>query len=133
MKAKSNCRVNKLIILKDDFCPNFQIRRKIKKRFLNFPFVRKQDLRIKKKSPDQVLWYCGADALLHVDEICDKASHLFINNPHLLNQSTQTDPQPVATDDSVARAILQCCGHSAVDAYNQGQLYCLGDSHIDQH
>ena len=51
----------------------------------------------------------------------------------MVNQATQTDPQPVDTDKHLARAILHCCGASAVHAYNQGQPYCSGDFHIDQH
>ena len=51
----------------------------------------------------------------------------------MANQATQTDPQPVATDDPLAQAIFKCCGPSAVDAYAKGQPYCLGDFHIDQH
>ena len=51
----------------------------------------------------------------------------------MVNQSTQTDPQPAATDDPLAHAILQCCGSSAVDAYTKGQPYCLGDFHIERH
>ena len=60
-------------------------------------------------------------------------SQLFISAPRLVNQSTQTDPQPVATDDPLAGAFFQCCGRSAVDAYTKVQAYCLGDFHIDQH
>ena len=51
----------------------------------------------------------------------------------MVNQSTQTDPQPVATDEPLARAIFHCCGPHAVDAYTKGQPYCLGDFHIEQH
>ena len=60
-------------------------------------------------------------------------SQLFISAPRMVNQSTQTDPQPLATDDPLARAILQCCGPPAVDAYTKGQPYCLGDFHLNQH
>ena len=60
-------------------------------------------------------------------------SQLFISPPRMVNQSTQTGPQPVATDDPLAHAIFQCCGPPAVDAYTKGQLNCLGDFHIDQH
>ena len=60
-------------------------------------------------------------------------SQLFISAPRMANQSTQTDPPPVATDDTLAQAILKCCGPSAVDAYTKGQPYCLGDFHIQQH
>ena len=60
-------------------------------------------------------------------------SQLFISTPRMFNQSTQTDPQHVATDDPLALAIFQCCGPSAVNAYTKGQPNCLGDFHIDQH
>ena len=56
---------------------------------------------------------------------------LFISAPRMVNQTNSTDPQPVNTDDLLARAILQCCGTSAVQTYNQGQPYCLGDFHVD--
>ena len=60
-------------------------------------------------------------------------SQLFISPRCMVNQSTQTDPQPVATDDPLARAIFQCCGPAAVAAYTNGYPYCLGDFHIEQH
>ena len=60
-------------------------------------------------------------------------SQLFISAPRMVNQSSQTDPQPIATDDPLAHAIIQCCGASALDAYNEGQPFCLGDFHLDQH
>ena len=60
-------------------------------------------------------------------------SQLFISASRMVHQSTQTAPQPVTTADPLAHDILQCCGASAVHAYNQGRPYCLGDFHLDQH
>ena len=60
-------------------------------------------------------------------------SQLLISPPRMVNQSTQTDPQPVATDDPLARAIFHCCGPHAVEAYTKGHPYRLGDFHIEQH
>ena len=51
----------------------------------------------------------------------------------MVNQSTQTDPKLIDTDDHLARVIRQCCGASAVNAYNQGQPIRLGDIHVEQH
>ena len=60
-------------------------------------------------------------------------SQLFISAPRMVNQFMQTDPQPADTDDHLARPSLQCCGTSAVHAYNQGRPYCLGDVDVDHH
>ena len=56
-------------------------------------------------------------------------AHVVISAPPMDNRSPQTDPQPSATDDPLAQAILQCCGPVNVDAYHQGRPYCLGDVH----
>ena len=55
--------------------------------------------------------------------------HVVIRAPQLVSTSTQTDPQPSATDDPLAQAILECCGPAAVEAYHHGRPYCLGDVH----
>ena len=55
--------------------------------------------------------------------------HVVIKAPLLFNKSTQTDPPPSASDDSLVQDILQCCGPDAVAAYHQGHPYCLGDVH----
>ena len=54
-------------------------------------------------------------------------AHVVIGAPQLVSRSTQTDPPPPATDDTLTQAILQCCGPDAVAAYHQGRPYCLGD------
>ena len=54
-------------------------------------------------------------------------AHVVISAPQMVNRSTQTDPPPPASDDTLAHAILQCCGPEAVAAYHQGRPYCLGD------
>ena len=41
----------------------------------------------------------------------------------MVNQSTQADPKPADTNIPLAGDILQCCGPSAVAAYNQDQPY----------
>ena len=55
--------------------------------------------------------------------------HVVTRAPPMLNQSTQTDPSPPATDDPLAQAILECCGPAAEDAYHHCHPYCLGDVH----
>ena len=60
-------------------------------------------------------------------------TQLFISAPRIVNQFTQNDPHLVDIDDHLARSILQCCGASAVQAYNQGQPYCLDNFQVDQH
>ena len=55
--------------------------------------------------------------------------HIVIRAPPMFSRSTQTDPPPLATDDPLAQAILQCCGPDAVEAYHQGRPYCLGYVH----
>ena len=54
---------------------------------------------------------------------------VLISAPPMVNKSTQTDPPPSVSDDTLAHAILQCCGPAAVAAYHQGRPYCLGDVH----
>ena len=56
-------------------------------------------------------------------------AHVVISATQMVNRSTQTDPQPPASDDPLAQAILQCCGSDAAAAYHQGRPYCLGDVH----
>ena len=57
----------------------------------------------------------------------------FFSAPRMVNQSTQTEiPHP----DSVntwAPTFLQGCGLIAVEAYNRGRPFCLGEFLIDQH
>ena len=44
----------------------------------------------------------------------------------MVNQSTQTNPPPLATDDTLAHDFLQDCGTAAVELYHQGRSYCMG-------
>ena len=55
--------------------------------------------------------------------------HVAISAPPMVDRSTQTDPPPSPSDDPLARAIFQCCGPDAVEAYHQGRSYCLGEVH----
>ena len=45
----------------------------------------------------------------------------------MLNQSTQTDLQPLDTDDPLACDILQPCHPTALEAHLQGRPYCIRD------
>ena len=48
----------------------------------------------------------------------------------MTNQSTQTDPHPVDTDDTIACHFLQCCGPAAVEANYQTRPYYIEEIHF---
>ena len=55
------------------------------------------------------------------------AAHVVVSALQMVSRSTQTDPQPSATDDPLGQAILQCCGPDAVTAYHQGRPFYSGN------
>ena len=58
------------------------------------------------------------------------SSQLFVHGPRTVNQSTQTDSTPTDSHDALTRDLSQCCGPAAVEAYQRGRPYCIGDIHF---
>ena len=52
-------------------------------------------------------------------------SELFIRDPQMVTQSTQTDHQAI---DPTACDILHCCGSGTVEAYHQDGPLCFGET-----
>ena len=80
-------------------------------------------------APSGPIVFKRLDGSTHHRSFLRTPDHVVISAPPMVNQSTQTDPPPSASDDPLAHAILQCCGPAAVAAYHQGRPYCLGDVH----